>query len=99
MVHTKIDPEDGAAFEAAFLEVSRNVHGTPGHIRDELIRDTREPAMYVLLAEWESERAFLAWVEDPRHLEASRAMFPYWEHGIVDRRIYEVRATLANEVR
>jgi heme-degrading monooxygenase HmoA len=98
MVHTIIDPANCEAFEEAFLKVSEAVHGTPGHIGDELIRDTSEEATYVLLAEWETEQAFLDWVGDPRHLEASAPMYPFWQDGITDRRIYEVRAKLANQV-
>lgn len=90
MVHTRIREGDAEGFEAAYDQVARAVHGTPGHIRDELIRDVSD-GTYVLLAEWASEEAFLEWVEDPAHMEASAPMFPYWKDGILDRRVYEVR--------
>jgi heme-degrading monooxygenase HmoA len=46
MVFARIKPGDEAAFEAAYQEVTRKVKGTPGHIRDELLRDTGEPFPY-----------------------------------------------------
>lgn len=93
MVHTRIREEDAEAFEKAYYQVAGAVHGTPGHIRDELIRDTSAGDTYVLLAEWESEEAFHRWVDDPAHMEASAPMYPYWKDGIFERRIYEIRVS------
>jgi heme-degrading monooxygenase HmoA len=91
MVSTTITPDDREAFERAFLEVSRTVRGTPGHVRDELLRDT-EGNGYVLLAEWESEKAFRAWEDDPVHRHMAAPLHQYWAGGGVVRTIYEVAA-------
>jgi heme oxygenase (mycobilin-producing) len=88
LVHAKIERGNEAAFEAAFAEVARAVKGTPGHIGDELLRDTSEPGSYVLLALWESRELFLAWVDSPVHLEATTPIRPYWA-GRIQRKIYE----------
>jgi heme oxygenase (mycobilin-producing) len=88
MVFATIAPVDRPAFEAAFASVSRTVRGTPGHLRDELLRCDDEPGAYVLLSEWESREAFLAWEDAPVHREATTPMRPYWR-GRVERRIYE----------
>jgi heme-degrading monooxygenase HmoA len=88
-----IKPEEADAFEQAYLEVTGKVRGTPGHLRDVLLRDSQDPARYSLIAEWESEELFLAWADDPEHMRQSAAMYPYWA-GSFRRSVYEVRATL-----
>jgi heme-degrading monooxygenase HmoA len=88
-----IKPEDQAAFEKAYLEVTEKVRGTPGHVRDALLRDTSDSTRYSLIAEWESEELFRAWADNPEHMRQSAAMYPYWADTF-RRSIYEVRATL-----
>jgi heme-degrading monooxygenase HmoA len=88
-----IKAEDRDAFEHAYLEVTEKVRGTPGHIRDALLRDTADPGRYSLIAEWESEEQFRAWADDPEHMRQSAAMFPYWADTF-RRSIHDVRATL-----
>ncbi|MDL4774107.1 MULTISPECIES: antibiotic biosynthesis monooxygenase family protein [Thermomonosporaceae] len=86
--------EDQDRFEAAYRQVTETVRGTPGHLRDELLRDTGDGRTYILLAEWESEQAFRAWEDDPGHLRMAAPMLPYWGDDGVERRIFEVRARL-----
>jgi heme-degrading monooxygenase HmoA len=88
---------DGAQgdFERAYAEVSARVAGTPGHIRDELLRDSAGSASYILLSEWESEEQFRAWEDAPIHRELTTPMRPYWA-GRIERRIYDVAARPGN---
>jgi heme-degrading monooxygenase HmoA len=88
MVFARVDTDDRPAFEEAFAGVSRTVRGTPGHITDELLRSEDDPGAYILLSEWESREAFLAWEDAPVHREATTPMRPFWQ-GRVERRIYE----------
>jgi|SRR4051812_2636181 len=96
MVFAKIKTGEEAAFETAYQEVTRKVKGTPGHIRDELLRDTQEPGGYILLSEWESREAFLSWEDAPVHMQTTTPMRPFWA-GRVERKIYEVAFRLASE--
>lgn len=102
MVFATIKPGEEAAFEAAFREVTSKVKGTPGHITDELLRDVTEdraddePARYILLSEWESTEAFLAWEHAPIHMQTTTPMRPYWA-GRVERRMYEVAVRLSSQ--
>jgi heme-degrading monooxygenase HmoA len=89
MVFAKIKPGEEKAFEEAYAEVSRKVKGTPGHLRDELLRDATDPSSYILLAEWESKEAFLAWEDAPIHRQTTGPMNPHWEGG-TQRKIYDV---------
>ncbi|WP_372410350.1 antibiotic biosynthesis monooxygenase [Streptomyces luteireticuli] len=93
MMTAVIAPADQQAFEAAYLQVTEKVRGTPGHLRDVLLRDSADPTQYCLLAEWESEEVFHAWADDPGHIKQSAAMYPFWA-STFRRRIYEVRETL-----
>lgn len=99
MVFATIKPGEEQAFEDAFKEVTSKVKGTPGHISDELLRDVTEgqdpdePSRYILLSEWESTEAFLAWEDAPIHMQTTTPMRPHWA-GRVERRMYEVAVRL-----
>jgi heme-degrading monooxygenase HmoA len=94
MVRSRPRAEDREAFERAFLQVSETVRGTPGHIRDQLLRDAQDESLYILLAEWEDEEAFLAWENHPSHLEKAAPIMPYVATTTEERRIFKVRASV-----
>jgi heme-degrading monooxygenase HmoA len=85
--------EDIPAFETAFIQVSKNVKGTPGHIKDELLRDPADPLAFILLGEWKSKEEFLSWEESPVHRQATAPMRPYWKLG-GDRKLLDVAVRL-----
>jgi heme-degrading monooxygenase HmoA len=93
MVFAKILPGHESAFESAYADVYREVRGTPGLIDGELLRDTGQQGSYILLSEWESEAAFLAWENDPIHRGTTTPMRPHWA-GHVERKIYDVAVRL-----
>jgi len=103
MVFAKIKRGDEQAFEAAYSQVTANVRGTQGHISDELLcrvvppDDDGEARTYVLLSEWESKEAFLAWEDAPVHTEMRNPMTPYWA-GKVERIIFDVAHTIKSTV-
>jgi heme oxygenase (mycobilin-producing) len=88
LVLTEINPGDEEAFEAAFAEVAARMRGTPGHIRDELLRDVRERSSYVLVGDWSSREEFQAWFDAPDHPAMTTPMRQYWagraRHGVYD---------------
>jgi heme-degrading monooxygenase HmoA len=89
MVFATIKAGTQEAFEAAFAGVTQQVRGTSGHIKDELIKEADSLNSYILLSEWESREAFLAWENAPIHKETTTPMRPYWM-GRVERKIYDV---------
>jgi heme-degrading monooxygenase HmoA len=93
MVFAAIQQGNAGAFEAAYRTVTASVKGTPGHIHDELLRDSDRPGHYVLLSEWDSAEAFLAWEDAPVHRQLTTPMRPYWD-GPVERTVFEVAASL-----
>jgi heme-degrading monooxygenase HmoA len=93
MVLANVREEHAEAFESAFAEVTRKVRGTPGHLGDELLRCESEAGNYILLSEWESREAFLAWEDAPIHRQTTTPMRPYWA-GPVTRTIYDVAVRL-----
>lgn len=90
MVHGKLNQlTDQEAFEAAFTQVSSSVQGTPGHVKDELLRDTSEPGTYILMSEWLSKEEFLNWELSPIHMQKTLPMRSYWK-GVGERKILEI---------
>lgn len=89
MVFATVREGEEAAFEAAYALVTSRVRGTPGHIRDELLRRRDRTGHYVLLSEWESMEDFLHWEDAPIHREITTPMRPYWA-GRVERVLYDV---------
>ena len=89
MVFADIREGEEDKFIEAFKEVTAKVKGTPGHIRDELLRRDDQPNKFILLSEWESKEAFLGWEDDPVHMNTTTPMRPYWS-GRVERVIYEL---------
>ncbi len=87
MVFATVKDGDTEKFEQAYAEVRAKVAGTPGHVRDELLRQAGDENAYILLSEWESEEKFLAWEDAPIHRQLTTPMRPYWS-GAVERRIY-----------
>lgn len=65
-----------AEFEAAYAQVTAAVKGTPGHVHDELLSQQGRPGRYILLSEWESVDAFIAWEDAPIHREITVPMRP-----------------------
>ena len=86
LVFATVREGDEEAFERAFAEVAARMKGTPGHIRDELLRDTRDPQSYVLVGEWTSREEFQAWFDAPEHQGTTTPMRQYWagraQHGV-----------------
>jgi heme oxygenase (mycobilin-producing) len=102
MVFAKINRGDEEGFEAAYAEVTAKVKQTEGHIADELLRRAEppdpddEPRSYILLSEWESKEAFLAWEDAPIHMNTTTPMRPYWA-GKVERIVWDVAHTIKTE--
>jgi heme-degrading monooxygenase HmoA len=93
MVLARIRKGEEAEFESAYAKVTAQVAGTPGHIRDELLRPATGDDRYILLSEWEDTGSFLAWEDAPIHRQTTTPLRPYWA-GAVERHIHEVAFTL-----
>lgn len=91
-----IAPEHQAAFEDAYWQVTAKVQGTPGHVRDELLRSAEDGTTYLLIAEWETGEKFRAWADDPRHIQDAAPMFPYWA-GTFQRHVYQTCPAVGRE--
>lgn len=57
----KVDEDKRDAFEQQFLTRESHVHKAPGFAGFELLRRDRD-GEYVVLSRWESEEAFLGWL-------------------------------------
>lgn len=92
MVFGKLKHEaDCAAFEAMITSVSGAIKGTPGYIKDELLRDPRDTAAYIMMSEWTSQEEFLTWERSSIHQQNTSPLRAYWRAD-AEFKIYEVVA-------
>lgn len=89
LVFAQIKPGHEADFESGWALLDRDVAKTPGYIRSELLRRSDRPSTYILLSEWESREAFLAWEDRPVHRGTTTPIRPYWD-GMPERVIYDI---------
>jgi heme-degrading monooxygenase HmoA len=85
-------PEDREAFEAMIPTVSKTIEGTPGYLKDELLRDPGEPASYIMTSEWASREDFLNWEQSSVHKQNTSPLRMFWE-AKVEFKIYDVIAS------
>ncbi|WP_241255794.1 antibiotic biosynthesis monooxygenase family protein, partial [Candidatus Protofrankia californiensis] len=90
LVTTTVPADEEEAFEQAFLDVAEAMHGVAGRIREELLHEPGTRTFH-LLAEWTSEKAFLAWVGDPHHSDRTSQLIPFLDRGF-SRRIFSIVA-------
>jgi 2-polyprenyl-6-methoxyphenol hydroxylase-like FAD-dependent oxidoreductase/heme-degrading monooxygenase HmoA len=88
-IGTAVAPGEEAAFERAYARTTERLRGTPGLIREELLKEVDAPR-YHIFAEWESEEDFTAWVDDPSHADQSAALVR-WLSVEFERRHHEIR--------
>jgi heme-degrading monooxygenase HmoA len=90
VVRVTVPEGEEAAYERAYLKTAERMRGTPGHVREELLREPGT-STYHLFAEWEDEESFHAWVDDPAHLTQTAPLLPYLL-GSFERTIYHIAA-------
>ena len=85
-----LDPAEGERFEAAFAEVAAQVGKMPGMTANLLLRSVETPGAYIVVSEWESREAFLAWEEEPSHREVTKPLQAFWSGAGTRRHLYDV---------
>ncbi|CCH85609.1 Monooxygenase FAD-binding protein [Modestobacter italicus] len=88
-ISTRVEAGEEEAFEAAYAKTTAALKGTPGLIREELLKEIGEPR-YHIFAEWESEQDFVRWVDDPSHADQSSALIR-WLSVEFSRQHFEIR--------
>jgi heme-degrading monooxygenase HmoA len=89
-VFVELDPAQGEEFEQTFAGVADKVRDTPGLLANILLRDPQKPGSYVVVSEWESREAFLAWEDEPSHRELTKPLQAFWSGAGTDRHLYDV---------
>ncbi|WP_067499166.1 antibiotic biosynthesis monooxygenase [Actinoplanes sp. TFC3] len=69
------------AVAQAYHQISTQLQGTPGLLRNELLSGLDRPDTFVVLSEWASEEAFLQWERGPEHRQATAPLRPYQDAG------------------
>jgi 2-polyprenyl-6-methoxyphenol hydroxylase-like FAD-dependent oxidoreductase/heme-degrading monooxygenase HmoA len=88
-ISTRVAPGEEAAFERAYAIVTDRLRGTPGLIREELLRESGSD-LYHIFAEWESDEDFRNWVDDPSHADQTGPIIR-WLSVFFERKLYEIR--------
>jgi heme-degrading monooxygenase HmoA len=65
MLRLLVRPGREMEFEAVWLQVSEAVRGTPGNLRQALLRDPDVPRCYVITSDWETASAFRSFERSP----------------------------------
>jgi 2-polyprenyl-6-methoxyphenol hydroxylase-like FAD-dependent oxidoreductase/heme-degrading monooxygenase HmoA len=90
ILSTEVPEKETEAFEHAYLKVAAWMRGTPGHIKEELLREPGT-TKYHLFAEWEDEASFRAWVSDGRHTNKTGPLVPFLARNM-ERRLWHIAA-------
>jgi heme-degrading monooxygenase HmoA len=77
-----LNAPDPADVERGYHQISRDLAGTPGLLRNELLHDIHEPHRFVVLSEWESHDAFRAWEDGAAHRTTTAPLRPYQDADI-----------------
>ncbi|MFY1699374.1 MULTISPECIES: antibiotic biosynthesis monooxygenase family protein [unclassified Solwaraspora] len=73
-----VAPPDGpASVVDAYHQVSRELDGTPGLVRNALLELVDPPGSMVVLSEWASMAAFHAWEQGAAHRQITAPLRPY----------------------
>ncbi|MCZ2827249.1 FAD-dependent oxidoreductase [Modestobacter sp. VKM Ac-2986] len=88
-ISTRVGEGEEEAFERAYAVVAGRLQGTPGLIREELLREPGT-GLYHIFAEWESDQDFRNWVDDPSHADRTGPIIR-WLSVFFERKLYEIR--------
>jgi heme-degrading monooxygenase HmoA len=69
--------DDPDALAAAYGKVSADLAGTPGLLRNELLRCSGRPGRYAIASEWRSRAEFRTWEDGPAHRDATAPVRGY----------------------
>ncbi|GII95055.1 antibiotic biosynthesis monooxygenase family protein [Sinosporangium siamense] len=67
LIYYRAPGGDSEVIEKAYHEISAEMAGTAGLLRNELIRDADEPDSFLVLSEWQDLDAFRLWERGPQH--------------------------------
>jgi heme-degrading monooxygenase HmoA len=81
LLYCRAPEGDGEPIEEAYHQISADLHGTAGLLRNELLRDVLEPDAFVVLSEWESLDAFHAWESGPDHRDTTAPLRGYQDRS------------------
>jgi heme oxygenase (mycobilin-producing) len=81
LVYASAPGDDPAAVARAYHQISRELSGTPGLCRNELLRSVHEAGRFVVMSEWQSLAAFTEWERGQAHRAVTAPLRPYQDHG------------------
>lgn len=76
-VYLKVPARQAAEVEAIYHAVSTRLRGTPGLVRNELLRSAHTPDTWAIMSEWSDISAFRTWENGSRHQHVTSPLRPY----------------------
>lgn len=94
VLHLRV-PQDGpAGIEAGYHEISNNLAGTPGLLRNDLLKHALDPTSFAVLSEWASLAAFHEWEKGASHRGTTSPLRAYQDSSKgAPFELYEVTAS------
>ncbi|GAA2774780.1 antibiotic biosynthesis monooxygenase [Streptomyces rameus] len=93
LLHLRVAPGEEDRVEDLYHRVSRELAGTPGLLRNELLQGLAAPQEWAVLSEWRDADAFHAWENGPHHRDTTAPLRPYQNRTAGSAfGLYEVRA-------
>lgn len=98
-VYLKVPARQATEVEAIYHTISTQLHGTPGLIRNELLRNVHTPDAWAIMSEWSDISAFRTWESGTRHQNVTSPLRPYHNASLSSVfAVYEVTAEYGQEV-
>ncbi|GAA2273886.1 MULTISPECIES: antibiotic biosynthesis monooxygenase family protein [Kitasatospora] len=93
LVHLRVPPGEEARVEDIYHRISRELDGTPGLVRNELLRGFHAPDEWAVMSEWQNAAAFREWESGSDHRDTTAPLRPYQNRDLTSVfGVYEVEA-------
>lgn len=94
LVYASAPNADIDTVETAYHTISRALEGTPGLLRNVLLRSIHDPISFVVMSEWRDLESFRDWEEGASHRDVTAPLRPLQDDaaGRGSFGIYEVTA-------
>jgi heme-degrading monooxygenase HmoA len=77
VLQIEVKPGTEQEFEAAWLDIAKDVSGHPGNVAQWLTKSTSETAVFHIVSDWASETAYREFEKADFHLEHRNRLAPY----------------------
>jgi heme oxygenase (mycobilin-producing) len=81
LLRMRVGADDGPAFERTWHRIAGRIAGETACLGQALMRDSTDPALYLVLSDWTDEAAFRAFEHGTAHTEHRAWLAAYRKEG------------------